>query len=140
FSFGYLALVIGGLAVSALLYLTILPTFGALLFVVSLMGIVIVLLPRSWKSNTKIALRNLGRQRSRTTTTLLALFVGVFTIGLILVLGQDLRDKINGVIANSLSFNLVTIAKGNDATNLHAQLGTIPGLSTTHTESRTYVT
>src|SRR5437763_4034065 len=36
FSFGYLALVIGGLAVSALLYLTILPTFGALLFVVSM--------------------------------------------------------------------------------------------------------
>src|SRR3989440_8430048 len=88
FSIGYLALVFAGVAVSALLF-HVLPTFGGLLLVVSLMGVVIVLLPRSWKSNTKLALRNIGRQRARTTTTLLALFVGVFTIGLILVLGQD---------------------------------------------------
>jgi putative ABC transport system permease protein len=138
FSIGYLALVIVGLAISAVLYLTILPTFGGLLFVVSLMGIVIVLLPRSWKSNTKIALRNLGRRRARTTTTLLALFVGVFTIGLILVLGQDLRDNINAALARNLNFNLVTIARGNDATKLQANLGTIPGLSTDHTAGRTY--
>src|SRR5205823_8494172 len=59
-------------------------------------------------------------------------------IGLILVLGQDLRDKINAVIANSLTFNLVTIAKGDDAQALQAKLGTIPGLSTTHTQSMTY--
>src|SRR5947209_6195815 len=69
FSPGYLALVIAGLIVAVLLYF-FLPTFGALLFVVSLMGIVIVLLPRSWKSSTKMALRNIGRQRARTTTTL----------------------------------------------------------------------
>jgi len=137
FSFGYLALVIAGIAVSVLLYYFF-PTFGGLLFVVSLMGIVIVLLPRSWKSNTKIALRNLGRQRSRTTTTLLALFVGVFTIGLILVLGQDLRDNINAAIAKNLTFNLVTIARGADATKLQANLGTVPGLSVDHTAARTY--
>ncbi|MFL5652772.1 MAG: ABC transporter permease [Ktedonobacteraceae bacterium] len=137
FSPGYLALVIAGLVVAVLLYF-FLPTFGALLFVVSLMGIVIVLLPRSWKSSTKMALRNIGRQRARTTTTLLALFVGVFTIGLILVLGQDLRDNINAAIAKNLTFNLVTIARGDDATRLQSKLGTIPGLSTSHTESRTY--
>ncbi len=137
FSFGYLALVIAGIAVSVLLYYFF-PTFGGLLFVVSLMGIVIVLLPRSWKSNTKMALRNLGRQRARTTTTLLALFVGVFTIGLILVLGQDLRDNINAAIAKNLTFNLVTIARGDDATKLQANLGTIPGLSADHTAGRTY--
>ncbi len=51
------------------------------------MGIVIVLLPRSWKVSTKMALRNIGRQRTRTTTTLLALFIGVFTVGLVLSLG-----------------------------------------------------
>src|SRR6266568_4111554 len=133
FSFGYLALVIAGIAVSVLLYYFF-PTFGGLLFVVSLMGIVIVLLPRSWKSNTKMALRNLGRQRARTTTTLLALFVGVFTIGLILVLGQDLRDTINAAIAKSLTFNLVTIASQSDANALQSQLGSIPGL-TKHTQN-----
>src|SRR5207248_9028564 len=128
FSIGYLALVFAGVAVSALLF-HVLPTFGGLLLVVSLRGVVIVLLPRSWKSNTKLALRNIGRQRARTTTTLLALFVGVFTIGLILVLGQDLRDNINAAIANNLTFNLVTLARGNEATRLQSKLGTVPGLS-----------
>ena len=94
FNIGYLALVIGGVVRFGAALLP-LPTFGDPVVVVSLFGIVIVLLPRSWKSSTKMALRNIGRQRARTTTTLLALFVGVFTIGLILVLGQDLRDKIN---------------------------------------------
>src|SRR6266571_178023 len=111
FSIGYLALLIGGVVVSALL-LYALPTFGGLLLLVSLMGFVIVLLTRTWKASTKMALRNIGRQRGRTTTTLLALFVGVFTIGLILVLGQDLRDNINAAIAKNLTFNMVTIARG----------------------------
>jgi ABC-type antimicrobial peptide transport system permease subunit len=90
---------------------------------------VIVLLPRTWKSTTKIALRNIGRQRARTTTTLLALFVGIFTIGLILVLGQNLRDKINNALATSLNYNVITVATGNDATSLQSQLGTIPGVT-----------
>ena len=137
FSIGYLALVIGGVVVSVLLYIP-LPTFGILLFIVSLFGIVIVLLPRTWKSSTKMALRNIGRQRARTTTTLLALFVGVFTIGLILVLGQDLRDKINSAIASNLTFNMVTIARGSDATTLQSQLSTVPGISLDHTSARTY--
>ncbi|HET7637872.1 MAG TPA: FtsX-like permease family protein, partial [Ktedonobacteraceae bacterium] len=137
FNLWYLALVVAGVAVSALLYLA-LPTFGIMLFIVSLFGFVVVLLPRPWKSNTKMALRNIGRQRARTTTTLLALFVGVFTIGLILVLGQNLSEKINAAIANNLTFNMVTIARGNDADVLNSKLGTIPGLSTSHTQSRTY--
>src|SRR5207244_4762988 len=123
----------GGLVISVLLFLP-LPAFGGLLFVVSLMGIVIVLLPRTWKSSTKLALRNIGRQRARTTTTMLALFVGVFTIGLILVLGQDLRDKINNSLATSLNYNVITIAGNNDANHLQSKLGTIPGL-TTHTQN-----
>jgi predicted lysophospholipase L1 biosynthesis ABC-type transport system permease subunit len=137
FSLGYLALVLSGVVLSVLLYYA-LPTFGILLFIVSLFGIIIVLLPRTWKSSTKIALRNIGRQRARTVTTLLALFVGVFTIGLILVLGQDLRDKINAIIANNLTFNLVTIARGDDASKLQSKLGSIPGLSLSHTSGRTY--
>src|SRR6202043_1418977 len=127
FSIGYLALILGGVVISVLLYIP-LPTFGILLFIVSLMGIVIVLVPRSWKSSTKMALRNIGRQRARTTTTLLALFVGVFTIGLILVLGQDLRDKINNALANDLSYNVITIAAGSESNNLQAKLNTVPGL------------
>ncbi|HYX51187.1 MAG TPA: FtsX-like permease family protein, partial [Ktedonobacteraceae bacterium] len=112
----------------------ILPTFGYLLLGLVVLGFVVVLLPRTWKSNTKIALRNVGRQRARTTTTLLALFVGIFTIGLILVLGQDLRDKINNSIATNLNYNVIAIAGNNDANALQSQLGTIPGLSK-HTQN-----
>lgn len=139
FSFGFLTLIVGGLIISGLL-LIFLPTFGVLLLIMSLMGFVVVLMPRSWKVSTKMALRNIGRQRARTTTTLLALFVGVFTIGLILVLGQDLRDQINNVLAKSLTFNVVTIARGSDAQALSSKLSTIPGLSAAHTQQRTYTT
>ncbi len=132
FSPGYLALVLAAVAISVLLFF-VLPPFGALLLVVSLLGIVIVVLPRSWKSNTRMALRNIGRQKARTTTTMLALFVGVFTIGLILVLGQDLRDKINNTLAQSLTFNVITITSNTDTTKLESHLNTIPGLqSSTH--------
>src|SRR6266487_1113364 len=133
FNIKFLAL----LAVSVVLSVLIaqfLPTFGYLLLGLTVLGFVVVLLPRTWKSNTKIALRNVGRQRARTTTTLLALFVGIFTIGLILVLGQDLRDKINNSLATSLNYNVITIAGNNDANALQSQLGSIPGL-TKHTQN-----
>src|SRR5581483_1890211 len=137
FNLRYLGLLLLGVVLSVLIALA-LPTFGYLLLALTALGFVVVLLPRTWKSSTKMALRNIGRQRARTTTTLLALFVGVFTIGLILVLGQDLRDKINGAIANNLTFNLVTIARGNDASVLKSKLSTIPGLSLEHTQGRSY--
>jgi len=127
FSPGYLALVLAAVAISVLIFLA-LPPFGALLLVVSLLGLVVVVLPRSWKSNAKMALRNIGRQKARTTTTMLALFVGVFTIGLILVLGQDLRDKINNALAQSLTFNVITITSNSDATTLESHLNAITGL------------
>jgi predicted lysophospholipase L1 biosynthesis ABC-type transport system permease subunit len=128
FSIKYLALLVAGVAISVLIGI-VLPTFGFLLLGLTLLGFVIVLLPRTWKSTTKIALRNVGRQRARTTTTLLALFVGIFTIGLILVLGQNLRDKINNALATSLNYNVITVATGKDASNLQSQLGTIPGVT-----------
>jgi putative ABC transport system permease protein len=128
FSLGYLALVVVLVALSAGLFFA-LPAFGGLLLIFALLGFVVVLLPRTWKANVKMALRNLGRQRTRTTTTMLALFVGIFTIGLILVLGQDLRDEINGVIANTLNYNVYAITANNDTTTLQNKLKTLPGLT-----------
>ncbi len=129
-SLGYVALVLVGVVISFLLIQT-LPAFGFLLLIVSLMGFVIVLLPRTWKSSTRMALRNVGRQRARTTTTLLALFVGVFTIGIILVLGQDLRDTINTALARNLNYNMFAITPDKDVASLqsHIDAGTIPGLT-----------
>ncbi len=128
FNIGYIAAVLVGVVLSVLL-LRVLPAFGSLLLVVSLMGFVVVLLPRSWKATVKMALRNLGRQRARTTTTMLALFVGIFTIGLILVLGQDLRDTINNALANALNYNVIAITANTDTTTLQNELQTLPAVS-----------
>jgi len=87
-----------------------LPTFGAIFLVISLAGIAVVLLPRTWKSNLRMALRNIGRQKVRTVTTLVALFIGVFTIGLVLALGQNITQKINNAIASQVKFNSFVIA------------------------------
>jgi putative ABC transport system permease protein len=101
------------------------------------MGFVVVLLPRSWKISVKMAFRNIGRQRGRTTITLLALYVGVFTIGLLLVLGQNLRDQLDSVIANTLTFNVTVVTGPSDTAKLNAKLSTIPGLTPAHTQERT---
>ncbi|GAC1390622.1 MAG: hypothetical protein NVS4B11_10780 [Ktedonobacteraceae bacterium] len=128
FDIKYLALILVGVAASVLVYL-VLPIFGILLFAASLMGVAIVLLPRTWKVSTKMALRNIGRQRARTTTTLLALFIGVFTVGVVLALGQDLQVQISNSFAQNLTYNVIATTTGTDTTALHAKLNTIPGLA-----------
>jgi ABC-type antimicrobial peptide transport system permease subunit len=85
-----------------------------------------------------MALRNIGRTRGRTTTTLLALFVGVFTIGLILTLAQNLRDMIDKELAQVLTFNVAVTATGKDAQTLSAQSSSIPGIQ--HIEQHSYTT
>lgn len=127
-NFKFIALIVA-IGIVAGLIAWVLPTFGYLLLALTAIGFLTALMPRSWKVNTRMALRNIGRQRARTTTTLLALFVGIFTIGLILVLGQNLRDSINTTLANSLTYNVFTTASGSDARNLQAQMGTVPGVS-----------
>src|SRR5712692_5987485 len=131
FNLRYLGLLLLGVVLFVLIAL-VLPTFGYLLLALTVVGFLIVLLPRTWKSSTKMALRNIGRQRARTTTTLLALFVGIFTIGLILVLGQDLRDTINNALANNLTYNVVSFASNSsDVGALQSGQSSIPGLSRT---------
>ena len=134
----FLALILLGIVASTLVYLA-LPVFGVLLFAVSLMGIVMVLLPRSWKVSTKMALRNIGRQRTRTTTTVLALFIGVFTIGLVLTLGQDLQSQITSLFAQNLAYNVVATTSGADTTTLRAKMNTVPGLLKSRTDTLTAV-
>jgi ABC-type antimicrobial peptide transport system permease subunit len=140
FSWLYIGLVVIVVVLCALLYLGLpafgrlpgipgLPAVGGLLLIFALLGFVVPLLPRTWKANAKMALRNIGRQRARTTTTMLALFVGIFTIGLILVLGQDLRDRINELIARDLNYNVYVITANDDTTVMHNKLGKLPGLS-----------
>ncbi len=134
----YLALILAGVAASVLVYLA-LPVFGILMFAASLMGIAIVLMPRSWKVSTKMALRNIGRQRTRTTTTMVALFIGVFTVGLVLALGQDLQVQISNAFTQNLTYNVVALTSGTDTATLQSKIGTVPGVSKTRTDTYTQV-
>jgi ABC-type antimicrobial peptide transport system permease subunit len=103
------------------------------------MGAVVVLLPRSWKVNTKMALRNIARHRARTITTMLALFVGVFAIGLILVVGQNLRKHVDDLLMNNLTYNVIAVTRGADARTLQSRLSTIPGVVASRVQQRTLI-
>ncbi len=74
------------------------PPFAPLFVPLGALMLLLVALPRTWKANVKLALRNIGRQRIRTITTMVALLIGVFGIGLILVLGQNIKDQVNAVL------------------------------------------
>lgn len=138
FNFGYLVLILVGLAAAALLYL-VLPVFGILLGAVSLLGVVVVLMPRTWKVSTKMALRNIGRQRTRTVTTMTALFIGVFTVGLVVALGQDLQSEISSAFVQNAAYNVTVQTTGEDTTTLAGKLNTIPGLSKSRTDTSVQV-
>jgi ABC-type antimicrobial peptide transport system permease subunit len=125
----HVALILLGLSVSALLYL-VLPAFGLCLLLASLLGLVVTFLPRGWKVSMKMALRNLGRRRSRTATTMVALFIGVFGIALVVGVGQDLETQITKSLAQSSPYNLVATTSGRDTGTLQAQLTSIAGLTT----------
>jgi ABC-type antimicrobial peptide transport system permease subunit len=88
----------------------------------------VVFMPRTWKSNVKIALRNIGRGRARTVTTLVALFVGVFGIGLILVLGQNIKDQIDQALSSQVTYNSFLFVNAQDKAAVDQQLSTIGGI------------
>lgn len=123
----YALIVIVGLAVAA--GITILaPGFGILFVVVAAFGIVVVLLPRTWKSNVRMAVRNIGRARARTVTTLVALFIGVFAIGTVLVLGQNIKEQINQALLTNAKYNSFIIAGVSDRAQVEQTLTGISGI------------
>jgi len=89
------------LALLALVFVAlafVFPPFAPLFVPLAALMLLLVAMPRTWKANVKLALRNIGRQRIRTITTMVALLIGVFGIGLILVLGQNIKDQVNAVL------------------------------------------
>ncbi|HLJ81593.1 MAG TPA: FtsX-like permease family protein, partial [Ktedonobacterales bacterium] len=123
----YLLLIGAGVLVSAAMTYAV-PAFGILFLAISLLGLVIVILPRTWKANVKMALRNIGRQKVRTVTTLVALFIGVFAIGLILTLGQNIQTKINDALSSAVQYNAYIFAGAKAKPALDEELTHISGL------------
>ena len=109
FSPGYVIAVAAAVAVSAAITIA-LRGVGVALLVATASGFIVVLLPRSQRTVVKLALRSIGRARARTAGTLVALFAGVFTIGLILVVGQDISSEISDALSNLASYNVFVIA------------------------------
>ena len=97
-------------------------------FLAVIVNSVVMFTPRSWKTSVMLAYRNLGRQRLRTTTTLTALFVGVFAIGLILILGQGIKDTINSTLSTLFTHNVYVVVPPNQKQAVQRQLAQIKGI------------
>jgi putative ABC transport system permease protein len=130
FSPRYLLLAVPAVLIAGAVTLA-LPSVGIVLALFAVMMLAVVVLPRSWKSTAKLAYRGIGRQPGRTAATLVALFVGVFTVGLMLILGQDIRSRFNDLIARSLSYSLAAIERDSRAHLIEQALPGIPGLQGT---------
>ncbi len=101
---------IGTYALVVLAGMGIILVGGSLVYLLAvLVNSLVVFTPRSWKTAVMLAYRNLGRQRLRTTTTLTALFVGVFAIGLILILGQGIKDAVNSTLSTLFTHNVFVV-------------------------------
>ncbi len=126
FTWWLLLLVAVGIAISVGLLFTV-PAFGVLLLAISILSLLVVVMPRTWKANVKMGLRNIGRQKARSVTTLVALFIGVFAIGVILALGQDIQDKVNNVLETQLPYNAFIEGGVQNKAAIDASLNGIPG-------------
>jgi len=113
---------------------------GSLVYLLAvIVNSVVMFTPRSWKTAVMLAYRNLGRQRLRTTTTLTALFVGVFAIGLILIMGQGIKDTINTTLSTLFTHNVFVVVPPNRKQAVQNQLALSKGIDSSKTLDNTVV-
>jgi putative ABC transport system permease protein len=105
-----------------------LPPAGVLVLLLILAGGLIAFAPASWKATAKLGLRGIGRQPGRTATTLVALFVGVFCVGLIFVLGLDIRGELDRALSNQAPYNVLAFESARDRDAVGPVLADLPGL------------
>ena len=117
----YALVVLGGLGI-------VLVGGSLVYFLAVIVNSVVMFTPRSWKTAVMLAYRNLGRQRLRTTTTLTALFVGVFAIGLILIMGQGIKDTINTTLSTLFTHNVFVVVPPNQKQAVQNQLALSKGI------------
>ncbi len=108
----YAALAGGLAAVGIWLALT---TGAVVVLLAAVLDGLVMFAPRAWKTAVLLAFRNLGRQRGRSTATLTALFVGVFAIGAIVILGQGIKDAVNTTISSLFTHNLFVVTAPSQA-------------------------
>ncbi|HLZ57417.1 MAG TPA: FtsX-like permease family protein, partial [Ktedonosporobacter sp.] len=97
-------------------------------FLATLLDSVVMFAPRAWKTAVMLAYRNIGRQRIRTATTLTALFVGVFAIGLVLILGQGIKDTITTTLSTLFTRNVFVVVPPKQQEAVATQLPQLAGI------------
>ena len=113
---------------------------GSLVYLLAvLVNSFVVFTPRSWKTAVMLAYRNLGRQRVRTTTTLTALFVGVFAIGLILILGQGIKDAVNSTLSTLFTHNVFVVVSPTQKQVIDDRLAHLKGVDAARTQQNPVV-
>jgi predicted lysophospholipase L1 biosynthesis ABC-type transport system permease subunit len=132
-----LAVAVGVLVSLACIAIQPLRTVGVLCLLVSVGACTVPWLGPGARMSLRLALRNLGRAQARTVTTLLALLIGVFSVGSILVLGVDLRSNLDSLLTSRLQFNVFAASIGPGTTDLKDRLANIPGVQ--HLRTGTYV-
>src|SRR2546421_3066276 len=128
----YTLVVLGGMGI-------VLVGGSLVYFLAVIVNSVVMFTPRSWKTAVMLAYRNLGRQRLRTTTTLTALFVGVFAIGLILIMGQGIKDTINTSLSTLFTHNVFIVVPPNQKQAVEQQLQSLQGIQSSKTLGNTVV-
>ena len=119
---GLATLVAVGLAITT-------PGVGLLALLAVLLGCGGVLLPRGWRTIARLAVGNIGRQAGQSATTLSALCIGVFAIGLGLALGQSIQGLITHALSGKNVYNAVILAPGADKPAIDRQVAHLVGLT-----------
>jgi predicted lysophospholipase L1 biosynthesis ABC-type transport system permease subunit len=114
-----LALLLVGGGTGALLLLSL--GFSGLVFGVSHFPLAVVW-PGRWRVHLRMVLRNLGRQRGRSVIMASALFVSVFAIGLLLVLGLSLQTQLGSVLSQPAVYDAFVLVPGADRAGVDLQV------------------
>jgi hypothetical protein len=74
---------------------------GIVLLVVVVLGVITLVLPRGFKAHVTLALRDFGRHKARAVASLVALYIGALSIGLVLVLGTNVGTSWTQIATNA---------------------------------------
>ncbi len=105
---------------------------GIALLILTLGALLVPVLSRNSRSRLNLALRNIGRAKTRSASTLLAIFVGIFAIALGLALGHSAKGTIAQLAATHAQQNAAIFASAADSEAVSRQLQAVSGI--THEE------
>ena len=100
-------LLVSDLLVGQLLAFGTLGLFGGIVLVLFMMVWCLGVLPDFGSVTLRLALRSLSRRRIRTAVTLMALSMGIFAMGVILMLSAGLKESIHQAIDNDTGLDIV---------------------------------